>query len=492
MHLTGRIREQPDQLIHQELLVPQFLFEAEHMLSGYLYAEKVLLLEYERMGLVSREAASEAAEALSSITKERLAADAQSNMSDISFAIEQHVHRQMAGSIPNWHMDRSRNDFQACAQIMYARGELFALVENMLAFGESLLRKARLYTDMPMPGYTHYQTAQVITPAFYLTAMAEQVIGALDRLRQVFDAINKCPLGSGAMAGLELAWDRERMAELLGFDGPNRHALVAVAAREWPLRITHELSLFSVALSRFVTDLIQWSSSEYNFLLLTDSLAGISSAMPQKRNYPVLERLRGLTGHISAFSFDILLGHRNTAYSNLVEVSKEATRNIGHMFRQMETLLKLFALVVDHLEFKPERMLEICEREYLGGFALANQLTLQHDIPYRQAQVIVGQYIVRAIERQLPAQTVHVELLQQVCDDFGMKVVLEEGPFRGMFDPAENLTRKVTNGSTNPTLVRGLIDQQQGELTVARDLFAGKADTIKRALQRVDLRNEEA
>ncbi|MEK8104315.1 hypothetical protein NKG94_02605 [Micromonospora sp. M12] len=42
-------------------------------------------------------------------------------------------------------------------------------------------------------------------------------------------------------------------------------------------------------------------------------------------------------------------------------------------------------------------MLDACEREYLGGFSLANTLTLDEGVPWRQAQVIAGRYIVASV-----------------------------------------------------------------------------------------------
>jgi argininosuccinate lyase len=235
--------------------------------------------------------------------------------------------------------------------------------------------------DLPMPGYTHYQPAQVISPGFYLAAMSEQMIVALRRLLGLYDTINACPLGSGAMAGQELAWNRELMGELLGFARSQRHALVSVASREWVLQIGSELSLLSLALSRFVTDLISWGSSEYGFIDLPDSMSGISSAMPQKKNFPVLERIRGKTAHVSAFFVDALLGQRNTSFSNLVEVSKEAGAHLLTSCTTLQSVLRLFSAVIEHLQFEEARMRAACEEAFLGGFSLANYLTLQHAIP---------------------------------------------------------------------------------------------------------------
>ncbi|MFD2122944.1 lyase family protein [Streptomyces cirratus] len=75
---------------------------------------------------------------------------------------------------------------------------------------------------MPMPGYTHFQAAQVITPGFHLAAVAEHLLHTQRRLVQTYDGIDACPLGAGAMAGQELPWDRDRMPGCSASPGRSR------------------------------------------------------------------------------------------------------------------------------------------------------------------------------------------------------------------------------------------------------------------------------
>lgn len=235
--LTGRISAAPSTLMHEEILEPQFTYELHNLLPWYIFTEKVMLLEYHRLGLVGDEALHEIGSLLHEVTQETITADPKANMSDIAFAIERYVEQRMTTHSPAWHMDRSRNDFQACAQVLFGREQVQAIVESLMQFSDAVRTLAERTASMPMPGYTHYQAAQVISPGFYLSAVNEQILEALKRLLFVYDGIDKCPLGSGAMSGLELKWDQHRMAELLGFAEPQRHALLGVASREWTIRV---------------------------------------------------------------------------------------------------------------------------------------------------------------------------------------------------------------------------------------------------------------
>lgn len=462
--LTGRIQIASSNLLYEEMLTEQFTYELHHLLPSYIWIEKVLLLEYARMGLLTEDAQAEIGLLLAQISKGNLVADRQENMTDIAFAIEQYVLQRLTKPAPAWHVDRSRNDYQACAQLMFARTQLLKTADCLWAFANVLWQRAEHLTNLLMPGYTHYQAAQVISPGFYLSAMLDQVLATLQRLDATYSEINRCPLGAGAMAGQQLPWQRELMASLLGFQQPQRHALVAVASRLWVLQIASEFSLLATTMSRFLTDIIAWGSSAYKFIDLPDELCGISSAMPQKKNFPVLERLRGQTAHINAFFTDFVLGQRNTPFTNLVEVSKEAGRYLLPLFTTLQSLLALFTTVIEHVQFQTERMHDACEQESLGGFTLANQLTLEGEIPYRTAQVIAGHYISALLEQQCPPTLASADHLRSLCARYGYTIKMQDGDIHRIFNCTHNLWNKQSTGSTHPEAVQDLLAAQRADM----------------------------
>lgn len=112
---------------------------------------------------------------------------------------------------------------------MFARQQLIHVMEEWLALAKVIHPMAMQTKSLVMPGYTHYQSAQIVTVGFYLAAFCEKIIKIIRRLLNLFDALNEYPLGSGALAGLELKWDRKRLANELVFSRPCRHALNSVA-----------------------------------------------------------------------------------------------------------------------------------------------------------------------------------------------------------------------------------------------------------------------
>jgi argininosuccinate lyase len=195
---TGRIAAGPHHLLHTAILEPQLAYELEDLLPFDLQIEQALLREYARLEAMTPDAVAGVAASQQQVSPRELTADPRSNLPDISFASEQFVERHLCEALPTWHVDRSRNAAQACAQVS----------------GRALLLEtaAGLVT-----------LARVISPGFYLAAAGEHLLDALHSLLSIYDAINLCPPGSGAMA-------------VLGFRAPVRHALVVVASRNWWLR----------------------------------------------------------------------------------------------------------------------------------------------------------------------------------------------------------------------------------------------------------------
>ncbi|MFD5466114.1 hypothetical protein ACFWIQ_25260 [Kitasatospora sp. NPDC127059] len=147
MTVTGRIEGVPSEVWHQEVLAPQFAYEAEHLLRHYVQIERVLLLEYRRMGLLDGAGTAAIAARLDEVSPDTVRANPRENMSDISFALERHV---TAGPVPPfaaWHADRSRNDLQVCAQLLSAREQVRALAADLLAFDAAVRTLAELAVD---------------------------------------------------------------------------------------------------------------------------------------------------------------------------------------------------------------------------------------------------------------------------------------------------------------------------------------------------------
>lgn len=481
--ITGRIRKPPHDLYTNTVLYTQFKFELDNYLCHYLAIEKALLQMYEQMDILSDSETKAIAKIINDLDKDKLYASSKESFTDIAFSIEKVTRENLDKDIPYWHLDRSRNDFQACAQLMYGREMWIGLIKDMLNLSHTILEKTQEYPTSVMPGYTHYQSAQVITVSFYLTAINDHILETIRKMLSTLDFINeRCPLGSGPMAGQELQIDCNLMAKNLGFQNYVGHALVGVSSRDWLLSIGETMSFFANNMSRFLTDLLNWGSSEYQFIYFPDDLSGISSSMPQKRNYPILERARGKTSHLINYYIGFLIGQRNTPYSNLVEVSKESSKDLSTLFEESSKLVNLLILIFENICFLSDNMKERCDKEFIGGFSLANELTMKNSIPFRQSQIIAGEFITESINQNVKPVNVSLGLLNNICNKYGFCNFLTEDKLKDLFNSNKELKRKKSEGSSNPNFVQKIVTSQSELITKLNANFSKKAESINSAL----------
>jgi argininosuccinate lyase len=146
--------------------------------------------------------------------------------------------------------------------------------------------------------------------------------------------------------------------------------------------------------------------------------------------------------------------------------------------------------VLDELRFDAEAMRAACEREYLGGFTLANLLTLRAGVPWRQAQVIAGRYVVAAIERDLPPAKPDGALLVSIAAEAGYQV--GDGEALGAVLLAEAfsvpgaLQAKRSAGSTNPRAVIELLDAQRREHDELAVWVQARRAVLRQAAEKLD------
>jgi argininosuccinate lyase len=99
------------------------------------------------------------------------------------------------------HTGRSRNDQVALDMRLYTRDEVKNVDEEVRELMEVILRIIKENVDTYMPGFTHLQKAQPVTVAHHFSAYFEMFRRDRSRLHDIYNRMNYCPLGAGALAG---------------------------------------------------------------------------------------------------------------------------------------------------------------------------------------------------------------------------------------------------------------------------------------------------
>ena len=279
------------------------------------------------------------------------------------------------------HTGRSRQDLASTIARMNLRDQLLQVMQALIAARESLLKRAEEHIDTIIPAYTHGVQAQPTTFAHYLLAFESALARATERLQQAYTRVNQCPLGAAALNTSSFPLDRNRLAELLGFDCFVENAYDAnhLAPVDSALDVAAAYSILAVETSMFAQDIhAQYAEPQPWFMLAEGALTGTSSIMPQKRNPAALEQLR--------------------AQSSLVLSEMQAMTWVSHNnrtgmfdYRQYDpvpaarvlTVLQLFKQVVDALVVNKERALEEVNADYATTTEIADALLQKDEVPFR-------------------------------------------------------------------------------------------------------------
>ncbi|MCQ2492453.1 MAG: argininosuccinate lyase [Lachnospiraceae bacterium] len=314
------------------------------------------------------------------------------------------------------HTGRSRNDQVALDMKLYVRDEIDEIQDLVFALLKALHKIMKENIDTYMPGFTHLQKAQPVTVAHHVGAYMEMFKRDYDRLNDIFDRMNFCPLGSGALAGTTYPLDREMTAELLEFYGPTLNSMDSVADRDYIIELLSALSTIMMHLSRFSEEIIIWNSNEYQFVEIDDAYSTGSSIMPQKKNPDIAELVRGKTGRVYAALTNILVAMKGIplAYNKDMQEDKEFT------FDAIDTVkgcLALFTGMVSTMSFKKDRM----EASAKGGFTNATDAAdylVNHGVPFRDAHGIVGQLVLFCIEKGIALDDMRLEEFKAISPVF--------------------------------------------------------------------------
>ena len=309
------------------------------------------------------------------------------------------------------HTGRSRNDQVATDIRLYLRDHVVLINEELTKLLNALLDLAEKENSTIMPGFTHLQAAQPITFGHHLLAYFEMFKRDLERLQESYKRINTMPLGSAALAGTSYPINRQRTAELLGFERISPNSLDAVSDRDFAIEFTAHASLIMMHLSRFSEELILWSSAQFEFVSLPDSFCTGSSIMPQKKNPDVPELVRGKTGRVTGnlISLLTLMKGQPLAYNKDNQEDKEP------LFDSVETIyscLRIFADMVPKIKANKENMLNSAIKGYTTATDLADYL-VNKGLPFRDAHDVVGKAVAFGIKSNKDLSEFTLEELQE-------------------------------------------------------------------------------
>ncbi len=387
------------------------------------------------------------------------------NAEDVHMAVEEAVLAETGPDVGgNLHIAKSRNDQVTTAIRMALRKELLNMIQQVIDMQESLLSTANKHTKTVILAYTHLQPAQPVTFAHYLLSHVNGLGRDLQRLRNVYEHVNLCPLGAGALATTSFPINRKTTAELLGFDAVLENSIDAVGSRDFILETQSALTLLAVNLSRLAEDLIIWSSPEFGTVELPDEFTSTSSIMPQKKNPEVLEVIRARASYaLGDFvaSAAALKSLPSTYNLDFQEITPKLWASIDNLAASLTIFMKLIPnlKVSSNVEGK-------AAAGFVGATELANMLVRKYNVAFRTSHKIVGALVKALIDSKQTLLNATPELLNKIGQEAaGIKLTVKKADIVECTNPGKLIETYKVQGGPSPAEVERAITSTNKTLT---------------------------
>ncbi|KIM07982.1 MAG: argininosuccinate lyase [Sulfurovum sp. PC08-66] len=332
---------------------------------------------------------------------------------DIHMAIERRVTEIVGDSGKRMHTARSRNDQVALDFRWFVQKQTLNVAKLVKQNIQTLLTIASQHTDTLLPGMTHLQHAQPINFGYHLMAYASMFKRDYERFMDSYKRNNYSPIGCAALAGTPHPIDREFTAKALGFYAPTLNCLDTVSDRDFALDMLYNISVLMMHISRLSEELILWSTSEFNFITLSDAHATGSSIMPQKKNPDIPELLRGKSGR----AYGNLMGLLTVMKSLPLAYNKDTQEDKEGVFDSITTAtlsLRVLDEMIIAMRVNTSNMEKSSMVGHLCATDLADYLVKKAGIAFRDAYHITGDAVNYAQSKGLDISQLSLEDLQSI------------------------------------------------------------------------------
>ena len=386
------------------------------------------------------------------------------SMEDVHMAVEEAVLKEAGAEAGgNLHIGKSRNDQVATAIRIQLRDELLKLMRSVAHVQEHLAEVAEDHLKTVILEYTHLQPAQPVTFAHYLISYVDALERDMQRLQSAYTRVNLCPLGAGALATTSFPINRDRTAELLGFNGLVENSIDAVGSRDFIAETLAALTLTAVNLSRFAEDLIIWSSPDFSVVELPDEFTSTSSIMPQKKNPEVLEVIRARASDILG-NFVAVTAAMKSLPSTYNLDFQETTPKLWASIDSVRASLDMIHKLAPKLKVTTD-VSDKALKSFVAATELANLLVRKYNVPFRSAHKIVGALVKSLIDSKLTFADATPTMLRNAAkDSVGIKLAIKVDDLTVLADPLKLVEACKVKGGPAPVEVKRALCEREKQV----------------------------
>jgi argininosuccinate lyase len=396
----------------------------------------------ERVGILTAEERTQIVAAFDEIRQEPV--DPNAADEDIHTYVIRKLKERAGAVADKIHTGRSRNEQVSLDTRLWLREECDRVRALLGGVMGALLALASRDPDAVIPGYTHLRRAQAVLWPHYLLAYFEMFARVAERFAQARARANVLPLGSGALAGSGFPFDRDAMAQDLGFAAITRNSMDVSADRDFVLDFVYAASVTMIHLSRLAEDWILYSSEEFGWLELADAVTSGSSLMPQKKNPDSLELIRGKSGRVMG----CLVSLMTTMKGLPMTYNRDMQEDKVPLFEAADQLagsLEMARAVIQSVKLNSAAPAAAAEESWVVSTDLAEALA-RAGLPFHQAHQLAGRFVLESMRSGKKPADWTAEDMQRFAPEF-------TGDFAALLDPKRGMKSREIPGGTGPRSV---------------------------------------
>lgn len=390
------------------------------------------------------------------------------------------------------HTGRSRNDQVMTAELLYLRGQMLRLSQEVISLLESLFKMAVDNQQTIMSGYTHMQPGKITTVGQWALSYFSGFLRTLETVKYYLNLYDMCPLGACESYGTSWSLDREFTAKYLGFSKVWEMPQDAIGSRGFAqLGYLSALSEICLVSSKINEDLILFNTYEYGMMELGDEIAQRmhsitgSSVMAQKKNPDALELIRSTAPQVIG-SWSIVANILNSLPMGYNRDSRESKEYIHLGLNKTAAVVKTLQKIIATLKCNKKRMLELATSNYSLTTDLADYISQKTKVGYRLIYKIVGQVVDEAIEKGKSLDQILAAEIIQKATEFNLKINLTDKEIVQALDPKIVIEKRNNAGGSSKISMLKILKNAEKNIQKQKSWVQSEQGKIDLALQRTD------
>ncbi len=442
-----------------------------------------------KQGLLSEDIAKEAAKALREVMADGQDDPTKRPKTYITF--EPKMLEKAGPEITLMHAGRSSQDMHATLRAAILRDKTLEVAKALNQVMDTLASMVSKYRDVAVPNYTNGVPAQPNRYSHYLLAFLAGFERDFARIREFYNRLDRCPMGSTVLNGTCWPLDRKAMASRLGFSAvaDNAYDATQVAQSDLPVEYASILSSIAIHITSFLEDLMVQYAQSRPWILLQEGGENtyVSSAMPQKRNPGLVNNTRTEAGQVIGESQACLFRAHNLQTGMMDPKRQDMNGALGN---RAVSMISMFNRVLKALVINKERALEELNSDWTSSQEIADVLMREYGLPFRVGHHVASGMVSYAKANGLKPivfpysemKRIYREVIEKEFPSGNPVLPMSEDRFKQALDPFGIIEGRKTQGGPQSAEIDRMLSQTQKQNSDNLDWVNSKVQHIQKSL----------